>query len=185
MNIFFLDENPKIAARQLCDKHCVKMPTEGLQIICHNLHELGYPKNIPFKRLSRGMANHPSTIWARQSKENFMWTWKNTWAICDEYTGRYKKQHKIERLMREISKNVMDWLKVVEFPEQGLTPFARAIKKSVYPHLLDEELFPCTIEAYKEYYRIDKWRFATWINGRPSWYPTTKELFKEKIYVNK
>tara|TARA_R100001086_G_scaffold208801_1_gene124542 strand:+ start:517 stop:1077 length:561 start_codon:yes stop_codon:yes gene_type:complete len=186
MNIFFLHEDPVLAARQLCDKHVVKMPTEGLQIICHNLHELNYQKNIPWKRMSRGMAKHPSTIWARESKDNFIWTWKNTWTICEEYTDRYKKQHKVERLMTELSKDVFDWLEEADFPKQGLTPFVRAIKKNIYPHLLDEELFPCTIEAYKEYYRIDKWKFATWRNdGRPDWMPTTHQLFTEKIYVNK
>ena len=187
MNIFFLDADPVEAAKLCCDKHVVKMPTEGFQIICHNLHELNFHWDIPWKRLSKGMANHPSTIWARQSKENFMWTWYNTWALCDQYSSRYKKQHKVERLMRSESiQNVHNWITMEymdsRFPQKGLTPFARAIKKNVYPHLLDEELFPCTIEAYREYYRIDKWRFATWANGRPEWFPTPDQLFREKIY---
>ena len=186
MNIFFLHEDPTEAARLCCDKHVIKMPTEGFQMIAHNLHELGFPADkIVWKKLAHGMAVHPSTVWGRQSKENFQWLWDNTWALCDEYTGRYKKQHKVERLMREISIDVSKWLQTAEFDNEGLTPFARAIKKHIYPHLLDEELFPCTIEAYKEYYRIDKWRFATWRNGRPDWFPTPHQLFREKIYDNK
>ena len=35
MNIFVVDEDPVIAARQLCDKHVVKMILETAQMLMH------------------------------------------------------------------------------------------------------------------------------------------------------
>ena len=34
MNIFILDEDPKVAARMQCDKHVVKMIVESAQMLC-------------------------------------------------------------------------------------------------------------------------------------------------------
>jgi len=34
MNIFILDNNPKLAAQYHCDKHCVKMILESAQLLC-------------------------------------------------------------------------------------------------------------------------------------------------------
>ena len=69
----------------------------------------------------------------------------------------------------------------VDWPSRGLTPFARAIKKTTYPHLLDHELWPDTVEVYREYYRIDKAGFAKWQRGTsaPDWW--FKEAEKHDI----
>ena len=34
MNIFYLDEDPRICAEMHCDKHCVKMILETAQLLC-------------------------------------------------------------------------------------------------------------------------------------------------------
>ena len=42
MNIFVVDEDPEVAARQLCDKHVVKMILESAQMLCTVALEHGF-----------------------------------------------------------------------------------------------------------------------------------------------
>ena len=49
MNIFVVDEDPEIAARQLCDKHVVKMILESAQMLCTVALEHGY-EGAPYKK---------------------------------------------------------------------------------------------------------------------------------------
>jgi hypothetical protein len=38
-------------------------------------------------------ANHPSAIWARQSRENYSWLYRHFLALGEEYSHRYGKRH--------------------------------------------------------------------------------------------
>jgi len=179
MNIFVLDKDPVEAAKLCCDKHVIKMPTESMQMLSTNLNHFGIES--PYKPV---MLNHPCTIWARQSYENHEWLLEHCLALCKEYTARYGKVHAVESTFNQYWNELHQETLYAHWSTIGLTPFVRAIKKGVYTHLLDEKLFPCTIEAYREYYKLDKWRIATWRNGRPEWFPTPDQLFREKIYDN-
>ena len=68
MNIFCLDKDPEIAAQEHCDKHCVKMILECNQLLCTTF----WMQDIeaPYKKTHY---NHPSAIWARESRGNFEW----------------------------------------------------------------------------------------------------------------
>ena len=68
MNIFYLDEDTEICAQYHCDKHVVKMILEYAQILCTVLHELG--QEAPYRPTHR---NHPCTVWARESLDNWIW----------------------------------------------------------------------------------------------------------------
>ena len=56
--------------------------------------------------------NHPSSVWVRQSSENYMWLAQLLWDLSDEYTYRYGKVHKcmdsglIQYLFEHIPKNI-------------------------------------------------------------------------------
>ena len=62
MNIFYINENPIIAAQELADDHIRKMQIESAQM-CSTAHweTVG---TAPYKHTHK---NHPSTIWTRQS----------------------------------------------------------------------------------------------------------------------
>ena len=50
MNIFVLDDNPKLCAMVHCDKHVVKMILETAQMICTKHHlVIGHDYDIPYK----------------------------------------------------------------------------------------------------------------------------------------
>ena len=117
MNIFAVDNDPKIAAQQLCDKHVVKMILESAQMLC-----AVFPNgDAPYKR---AFYNHPCTKWARESVENYEWLLNHAYAMCQEYTRRYGKVHK--------SLNAIGWCgsnyPKLNIPSKGLTPFAEAMQ---------------------------------------------------------
>jgi len=152
MNIFAVQKCPEQAARDLCDRHVIKMILESAQMLCG-----AFPKDqAPYKWAHR---NHPCTIWARSSGSNYDWLLLHGKAMCDEYGRRYAKRHKTE--------DVLDWLKTnkpVEIPDLGLTPFAQAMP--------DQYKGPDAVEAYRKYYILDKTRFAYWKDEKtiPTWF---------------
>ena len=89
MNIFVIDKNPRTAARQLCDRHVVKMALETAQILSAVAHQKGF--NAPYKISHQ---KHPCTIWAGKSFGNWRWLVAHGLAVCDEYTRRYGRTHK-------------------------------------------------------------------------------------------
>ena len=93
MNIFYLDECPDKAARLQYNKHVVKMILESAQMLCTAHHCYGdkwQRENVPYKEAH---LNHPSTMWTRLCRANYMWLYNHMIALGDEYTNRYGKTH--------------------------------------------------------------------------------------------
>ena len=101
MNIFVLDNDPRVAAAQHCDKHVVKMILETVQMLSTVRDRYG--ESAPYKPSHK---NHPCTLWAGASKE---------------FESRYGKKHL----------SSIRLLEIVDPPESmpslGLTPFAQAM----------------------------------------------------------
>ncbi|XGA08532.1 MAG: pyrimidine dimer DNA glycosylase/endonuclease V [Wolbachia endosymbiont of Xenopsylla cheopis] len=106
MNILILDKDPIIAAQMLCDKHVVKMPLETAQLLCSvfwvSLNNQISLSQIPYKLTHH---NHPCSIWSRQSQANFSWLVDYGIAICKEYSFRYNKIHKSEKVIHWCNDN--------------------------------------------------------------------------------
>ena len=93
MNIFYLDECPDKAARLQYNKHVVKMILESAQMLCTAHHIYGNDwqrENVPYKQAH---LNHPSTMWTRLCRANYMWLYNHMIALGDEYTKRYGRTH--------------------------------------------------------------------------------------------
>ena len=90
MNIFYLDECPKKAAKLQYNKHVVKMILESAQMLCTAHHHYGNGDNVPYKKAHY---NHPSTIWVRQNSIHYDWLYDHMIALGNEYTKRYNKIH--------------------------------------------------------------------------------------------
>ena len=154
MNIFVVDEDPQVAARQLCDKHVVKMILDSAQMLCTVALEHGY-EDVPYKKAH---PKHPCTLWAGKSAENWQWLITHGLAMAEEYTRRYGRQHKSEAVIRWCARLP------VGFPEKELTPFAQAM-----PEQYKNE---CAVTAYRAYYHGEKAGFATWKSEVPQWWKT-------------
>lgn len=140
MNIFVLDTSPHKAALFHCDKHVVKMVLETAQLLSTVKHGLWL--DAPYRATH---ANHPCTVWVRQSRENYNWAWNLGYALGMEYTHRYGKTHKSWLLFAEGKLDLPD---DVEFPMSGLTSFSLAMP--------DEYKDDDPVVAYRRYYVGEK-----------------------------
>ncbi len=157
MNIFFLNRDPVQAARDHCDKHVPKMILESAQLLATALWENGI--QAPYKPTHK---NHPSSLWVRESNDNFIWLYTMAITLCSEYRLRFGKTHKTETVLLTLWKL---WVNEKPFGNNGLTPFPQVV-----PQAYKQEN---PVSAYRELYIKDKSRFATWhrsFHGVPSWY---------------
>jgi hypothetical protein len=176
VNIFYLNKDPVRCAEEHCDKHTVKMIIEYAQLLstAHRVLDgdlvLGRTQsNRSIKRWNLSDSrndtlylashiNHPDAIWARQSSGNYTFLYKLFVALCDEYTHRYGKIHATDTKLRAIlataPKNI---------PIGPMTQPPQAMP--------DHCKHSDAIQAYKNYYIMEKKRFATWKNREiPIWY---------------
>tara|TARA_R110002020_G_scaffold200213_1_gene402305 strand:- start:677 stop:1159 length:483 start_codon:yes stop_codon:yes gene_type:complete len=111
MNIFFLNKNPHIAAHMQCDKHVVKMVLETTQMLCTAAIRNG--RNAPYKV---AYPKHPMTMWVGDTKDNYMWAYEHALALAKEYTQRYGKIHKCEKIIKDLGPVAGNYNKITEPP---------------------------------------------------------------------
>lgn len=201
MNIFALSRSPQESARQMLDKHIVKMPTETCQMLHTNIvymqyvHTYGkepqlkdlkaFHQEIGSELMKPAMLNHPSTIWARQSLDNFDWLLYHGVSLCGEYTHRYEKEHGTQKrivdcgLYREFIENH-------NYPLDELTPVSIAMDDMYRIENTFDDEWEFVIQSYRHYYLEGKWRFAEWRkNRRPEWFPANHFAKKYNVGVRK
>jgi len=149
MNIFVLDKNINTCARYHCDQHVVKMILESVQILCSALTIKGY--TTPYKPTHD---KHPCVLWVAESYDNFLWLQTLAIALNKEYRYRYVKQadHK--------SITIIKMLSGMNYASRGLTTFVQAM-----PDKYKNDNNP--VNAYRQYYKGEKLRFARWTRRRP------------------
>lgn len=161
MNIFILDRNPKLATQYHVDKHVVKMCLETAQILSTTQNLCGV-KSL-YKPTHK---NHPCCKWARESLENYIWLCEFAYELCLEYTYRYNKIHKSQRVIEYCMNNIPT------LPSIEQTPFALAMP--------DECKCECPVKSYRKYYNIYKKHLYTWTKREiPYWVEYKKD--EEKI----
>ena len=156
MNIFYLHINPSTCASMHCDKHVVKMILESAQMLS-TAHRITDGNDYADEQglYKTAHKNHPSTLWARQSKWNYMWLFDLFRFLCAEYTTRYGKYHASERLLSALSK----------IPS-NIDPLA---KLTPVPQCMPEQYKMLNaMDAYRNYYKGEKSYFAKWNRGTPA-----------------
>jgi hypothetical protein len=96
MNIFYLHPDPVMCAQYHGNKHVVKMISEYTQILSTAHHCSGTTLDVALI-CKATHPNHPSNLWVRDSRANYLWLHKLLVALCAEYTHRYGKYHLYER----------------------------------------------------------------------------------------
>jgi hypothetical protein len=158
VNIFVLDENPRLCAQQHIDKHVVKMPLETAQMLCTAILVRG--GEAVYKMAHK---NHPCSIWARENRNNFLWLVELGWELCLEYQFRYGKVHKCLSVINDCL------MKFQYMPDGGPTDFVQAMPEEY------KRMDP--VAAYRAYYVGAKVGFASWKNRKPP------EWFCENIHM--
>jgi hypothetical protein len=179
MNIFYLDHDVKKCAEMHNDKHVVKMILEYAQLLSTAHRVLDGTIVVGLSKTGRKQSryvlsdnresllysathlNHPSAVWVRQSKENYIWLANMLLALCEEYTYRYGKTHKVERdgLADVLIKNIPNNIANRDFTQPT-------------PAMPDEvKISGDSIKSYRNYYINNKTHLANWKKRTtPEWY---------------
>jgi len=167
VNIFYLDNDPIDCARMHNNKHTVKMILEYAQLLSTAHRTLDGVDNVLADPLHESMMykathkNHPSAVWCRKSKENYIWLCNLLDALCEEYTYRYEKTHKVQQsgllyvLMKNVPKNI---------GTEGWSEPTPAMPDGV-------KVPGDSIASYRNYYNKNKTHLAAWKHREePIWY---------------
>lgn len=195
MNLFLLAACAIEAATMHCDKHCIKMILETTQLL-YTAWWFGREQvdwaDCPYAPYRATHRNHPSAIWVRLHPSHYQWALRLGLALCEEYTRRYKKQHKCFAHLQR--------LKVMGYPPhvgqetfkghklkiaragcpKGCDEFYCAINDEIFPYCAtytDGQLN--AVETYRKYYATKTWALK-WNRGAeapPAWY---LEAFQQK-----
>ncbi|MFC7231529.1 hypothetical protein ACFQMM_09175 [Saliphagus sp. GCM10025308] len=157
MNVFWLDEDPRLAARYHCDEHVNKLLLEAAQVLCTAARENGYDGDDEFLYASTH-ANHPVTRWATESEANWRRLRDHAEALNAEFRERYEKRedHASWAVVQQIDPDLID------FPSVEPTPRPQAMPEA---YRRDDP-----VDAYRAYYAAEKAPWATWAHTeRPPW----------------
>jgi len=177
MNIFYLDSDPKKCAEMHLDKHVVKMIIEYAQLMstAHRLLDgVSYTDKTANGRsikrwrlegesetvmMKASHINHPSAVWARSNRRNYIWLYHMWYFLCKEYTYRYGKIHAVEKRM----------LHALYLPPKNIVS-SEFFEPT--PAMPDEcKVAGNSIASYHKYYNERKNHFAKWTKRPvPLWY---------------
>ena len=160
MNIFVTDSCPIQSARNLPDKHIVKMPLETCQMLAiiysdwyYGVGKLYKQDGTPYRTSHGAFRNHPCTQWAAANQYNLAWLIAHGYALCDEYTARYNKVHTCQDVIDQAAHIYYRSFDIVygdAYPK--VTSFTRAMPESIK---FDSTI--STITAYKKYLNTKPW----------------------------
>lgn len=167
MNIFATSASPIESARALDDKRVIKMILESTQLLCNALRFHGYERDWMYKKTHM---NHPSSVWARTGRRNYIWLCSHALVLSAIYQETYLKVHKSHRIILFCDNNAD------KIPEnEDLTEFPKCI--TPYDGIGDIDQMD-VYTAYK-HYLVHKWnndvRRPTWINRNPPKWLTQRD----------
>ena len=179
MNIFVTDHCPIQSARNLPDKHIVKMPLETCQMLSiiysdwyYGVGKLYKSDGTPYRTAHGAFRKHPCTQWAAANQYNLAWLIQHGLALCTEYNLRYNKVHTCERVIHQaesIYRRCFD----DDFSQASrkVADFTRAM-----PEYLKFDTTIDTITAYKRYLNTKPWLASNYLripSRKPSFIKTT------------
>ena len=179
MNIFVTDRCPVQSARNLPDKHIVKMPLETCQMLSiiysdwyYGVGKLYKSDGTPYRTAHGAFRNHPCTQWAAANQHNLSWLIVHGLALCTEYTYRYHKVHTCHAVLSQAA-DIYDKCFDDSWSQSyhKVTDFTRAMPESIkFDTTID------TITAYKQYLNTKPWLATNYLripSRKPSFIITT------------
>ena len=166
MNIFVTDPCPIQSARNLPDKHIVKMPLETCQMLSiiysdwyYGVGQLHKLDGTPYRTAHGAFRNHPCTQWAAANQYNLAWLIAHGIALCNEYTARYNKRHTCyDPIIQAVAIYDLCFDDSVSHAYRKVTHFTRAMPESIkFDTTID------TITAYKQYLNTKPWLASNYL----------------------
>jgi hypothetical protein len=193
MNIFYVDSNAEVAARNMVDRHVVKMILETAQLLstAHRVIDgeeyVGQSQsgrkakrwrlsgNVDAIMYAATHINHPSAVWVRENSANYDWLYDHLLALGREYTYRYGRTHltidKLKDILKDSPQNIKQ--------SNVMTKMPSCMDKQ-YIVSLDP------ITNYRNYYNYGKTDLLRWSNRPPpQWIDGTVIMTdgKKQIYT--
>jgi hypothetical protein len=166
MNIFHTDKDPVISAKNLDDIRVNKMIIESAALLANAIaFHGGSQSDLPISKTSgqpfktKAWQNHPSCLWVKASRANYIWLVEHMSALISEISYRKGTIHSMTNNLN-IIQNGSKFI-----PPGPITPFANCT-----PYKTVED----TIEAYK-LCMVYKWehdgKLPAWTKRtQPTWY---------------
>ena len=180
MNIFVTHPSPIQSARNLPDKHIVKMPLETCQMLAiiysdwyYGVGKLYKQDGTPYATKRGAFRNHPCTQWAAANQYNLAWLILHGVALCDEYHQRYlPKVHTCYDVLCQAQYIYHDCFdELLTDAAAKVTDFTRAMPEDIkFDTTID------TITAYKRYLNTKPWLATNYLripSRKPSFIITT------------
>jgi hypothetical protein len=168
MNIFAVNDDPRLAAQDLPDKLIVKMPTESIQLLtpwAWNAHSIYIQKPDGDTYGIKGFAHHPCAKWLYESPSNVNWLYQHAYEMSAEYTRRYGKTHGVDYALEQLS-DLISW----HYPNEHWvdhTEFVQAMP-------IEFKVPGDSVTAYRNYINGYK-GYAEWrYSKKPDWWDETK-----------
>ena len=192
MNIFVTDSCPVQSARNLPDKHIVKMPLETCQMLSiiysdwyYGVGKLYKSDGKPYRTAHGAFRNHPCTQWAAANQYNLAWLICHGLALCKEYTLRYNKIHTCQDVLLQAQRI---YARCFDVPIHDAAvvcmhdnSFTRAMPESIkFDTTID------TITAYKQYLNTKPWLASNYLripSRKPSFITTMTTSNKSDLPV--
>jgi hypothetical protein len=160
MNIFYVHKDPAHAAMCLPDKLVVKMPLETAQMLSTAQRVYNGEDWCDLNGIyKKAYLNHPCTIWARETVQNYKWLYYHFFALCKEYETRYGREH-----LSFTKLNDKLCLAPMGMPDVGKTTMPQAMPEQ-YKN-------PDPVKAYRDYVVNEK-HYAQWNkipDRQPDWW---------------
>ncbi len=176
MNIFVTDRCPIQSARNLPDKHIVKMPLETCQMLAiiysdwyYGVGKLYKSDGTPYRTAHGAFRNHPCTQWAAANQYNLAWLIRHGYALCTEYALRYDKDHACLNVMEQAERIYHKSFDIISmsYASRFVKSFARAM-----PDHLKSDFTITTTTAYQRYLNTKPWVATNYLR-----IPTRKPSF--------
>ena len=145
MNIFVLDKDKITNAKYYIDKHVIKMILEYTQILSSVYYFTDFIPDGIYKLYGK---NHPASLWARESLDNWLWLKEMADILVSEYEYRFNKTHKCKAVLANMP--------TPHLQNIGLTDFAQVMP--------DKYKNDNVCKAYQNYYLGDKIHLFNWKN---------------------
>lgn len=159
MNIFYLHEDPVECAKFHCNSHVVKQILESAQLLstAHRIIDGGFiSKDMDENIYKVSHQFHPSFIWVKSSRANYMYLFRLFEELLKEYTYRYSAQHSSKKLLEYLKYPPMGML------EEEFTKFTQVVPEDCRSDN--------PVDAYRKYYKEYKQHLLEYrIREYPKW----------------
>ena len=99
--------SPTQSAKVLCDVHVVKMLLESVQLLCNAWHFSKSVNTWQFPLYKATHTKHVCSRWICSDVENYKWLLNHALALSEEYTKRYNKIHKSDKILKMLQNQGM------------------------------------------------------------------------------